>query len=85
MLGEATIKKLISNSNAVEEALLILNKLEVNHDINFILDFYEKGLKLYKDNWVYADINTALIGLSKVMKVENYMEIGVRRGDHFVC
>ena len=42
MLGEATIKKLISNSNAVEEALLILNKLEVNHDINFILDFYRK-------------------------------------------
>ena len=80
MLGEATIKKLISNSNVIEEALLVLDKLEVNHDVNFIIDFYKKGLNLYKDNWVYADINTALIGLSRVMKIENYMEIGVRRG-----
>ena len=36
MLGEATIQKLISNSNIIEEALLVLNKLEVNNDINFI-------------------------------------------------
>ena len=42
MLGEATIKKLISNSNAVEEALLILNKLEVNHDITLYWIFMRK-------------------------------------------
>ena len=43
-------------------------------------EFYEKGLRLYGDKWVYADINTALIGLSKIMDIQNYMEIGVRRG-----
>ena len=80
LLGRETIKNLISNNEVIKEALLILKKLESNHDVEFISEFYEKGLRLYGDKWVYADINTALLGLSKIMDIENYMEIGVRRG-----
>lgn len=80
LLGPETIKNLISNNEVIKEALLILKKLESNHDVEFISEFYEKGLRLYGDKWVYADINTALVGLSKIMDIENYMEIGVRRG-----
>ena len=80
LLGRETIKNLISNNEVIKEALLILKKLESNHDVEFISEFYEKGLRLYGDKWVYADINTALVGLSKIMDIENYMEIGVRRG-----
>lgn len=80
LLGRETIKNLISNNEVIKEVLLILKKLESNHDVEFISEFYEKGLRLYGDKWVYADINTALVGLSKIMDIENYMEIGVRRG-----
>ena len=80
LLGRETIKNLISNNEVINEALLILKKLKSNHDVEFMSEFYEKGLELYGDKWVYADINTALIGLSKIMDIQNYMEIGVRRG-----
>ena len=44
------------------------------------MDFINKGVEKFGENWLYADINTALVAIGKNINVENYMEIGVRRG-----
>ena len=42
--------------------------------------FYKAGLANIGPTWVYADINTVLMGLARRLCVESYLEIGVRRG-----
>lgn len=64
----------------VRTAANILEDLSSDSYLEFVKKFYRVGLETFGDNWVYADINTALIGLAQRMKVESYLEIGVRRG-----
>jgi predicted O-methyltransferase YrrM len=80
LVGTETLGNQMKSSETCREVLEILNKITQNNDVEFVKKFYEKGLNLFGDNWVYADINTALITISKNLEVENYMEIGVRRG-----
>mgnify|MGYP007000187853 len=37
-------------------------------------------LSKFGENWKYADINTAIYTFSRLLEIENYLEIGVRRG-----
>lgn len=64
----------------VKVAAGILDKLSTDSYLEFVKRFYGAGLRTFGDNWVYADINTVLIGLTRRLKVERYLEIGVRRG-----
>ena len=80
LAGTETLGKQMKSAGICREVLEILKKLTPNSDVEFAKDFYTKGLDLYGDNWTYADINTALLTISKNLEIENYMEIGVRRG-----
>lgn len=80
LAGTETLGKQMKSASICREVLEILKKLTPNSDVEFAKDFYTKGLDLYGDNWTYADINTALLTISKNLEIENYMEIGVRRG-----
>ncbi len=64
----------------VRSATEILEKLSSDSYLEFVKNFYRAGLKTFGDNWVYADINTVLVGLTRRMNVASYLEIGVRRG-----
>jgi len=80
LVGTETLGNQMKSSQTCKEVLEILNKITPNNDVDFVKEFYTKGLELYGDSWVYADINTALLTISKNLKIENYLEIGVRRG-----
>ncbi len=80
LVGTETLGNQMKTSQTCREVLEVLKKLSPNNDVDFAKEFYEKGLETFGENWVYADINTALLTISKNIKVENYMEIGVRRG-----
>jgi hypothetical protein len=65
---------------AVRNALEVLGKLTPDRYHAFVTEFYHTGLERFGDSWVYADINTVLLGLSRRLRPTSYLEIGVRRG-----
>jgi predicted O-methyltransferase YrrM len=60
--------------------LAIFGRLQHDQYMNFVENYYRRGLESFGESWVYADINTVLLGLARLLRVESYLEIGVRRG-----
>jgi predicted O-methyltransferase YrrM len=78
--GASTFSRLVVGGACVGEALGILERLSPDCYQEYVARFYRKGLEQFGDQWQYADINTALIGLGRVLQPASYLEIGVRRG-----
>lgn len=64
----------------VELALEVLDRLSTDSYLDFVRNFYRKGISAFGSDWVYADINTVLLGLTRRLAPASYLEIGVRRG-----
>lgn len=64
----------------VELALEVLDRLSTDSYLDFVRSFYRKGISAFGRDWVYADINTVLLGLTRRLAPSSYLEIGVRRG-----
>jgi predicted O-methyltransferase YrrM len=64
----------------VELALEVLDRLSTDSYLDFVRSFYRKGISAFGRHWVYADINTVLLGLTRRLAPSSYLEIGVRRG-----
>ena len=80
MVGTDTISLKATSSEVIKGVSNVLDKLEPEPCINFVKSFMNKGLTNFNNHWVYADINTVLYAIANIIKVENYLEIGVRRG-----
>ncbi|HEX7140746.1 MAG TPA: class I SAM-dependent methyltransferase [Vicinamibacterales bacterium] len=81
MLGGAlTLAPFITGEAVVREALQVLERLTTDAYADFVREFYRSGLQKFASGWQYADINTALLALSRVLAPADYLEIGVRRG-----
>lgn len=80
LIGKSTISKIITNPDIIKKVIFILEQLDTDEYVNFTLNYYREGLKKFGDNWFYADIVTALYGISSLIKPTSYLEIGVRRG-----
>ena len=81
LAGSSTFKYLLTSSNTASEVLKILESLTPGEvSLEYVINFYKKGLSKFGENWKYADINTAIYTFSKLLEIENYLEIGVRRG-----
>lgn len=78
--GPSTLQAYCTSENTIKAVIEVLRKLEKDAYTNYLLNYYEEGLKKYGTNWFYADITTVLTGLSDIIKPENYLEIGVRTG-----
>jgi predicted O-methyltransferase YrrM len=78
--GASTLAEYVVGGDVVREALAILMTLSPDLYQEYLTRFYQAGLARFGDRWRYADINTALIGLSRVLQPAAYLEIGVRRG-----
>lgn len=78
--GPGTFLPEVVGAPAVREALAVLEKLSADKYMDFVVNFYRAGLERFGDRWVYADINTVLVGLSRTLDIKSYLEIGVRRG-----
>lgn len=80
LVGASTISPDCINASTIKNVLDIYNKLTADKYLEFVKNYYKEGLKNFGDKWVYADINTVLYGVCKNIKIESYLEIGVRRG-----
>ena len=80
LAGPSTIEGYCAGEAVVEEALEILQSLQPDDYIRYTSEYYREGLQRFGRAWVYADIVTVLLGLSKLMQPNSYLEIGVRRG-----
>lgn len=78
--GALTMAPHIVGGAVVRDALSVLERLTPDTYAAFVTGFYRAGLQKYGDAWQYADINTALLGLAKLLQPTSYLEIGVRRG-----
>lgn len=80
LAGALTMASYIGGGAVVRDALAVLEQLTPDTYADFVGRFYRAGLEKYGDGWQYADINTALLGLSSILQPETYLEIGVRHG-----
>ena len=80
LAGPATFARDCSGEAALTGVIPILEQLAADDYLNFTLRFYQAGLKQYGARWHYADITTVLYGVCCNLRVESYLEVGVRRG-----
>ena len=80
LAGPSSFLPDVVGTAAVELALDVLDRLSTDSYLDFVRNFYRKGIATFGRDWVYADINTVLIGLARRLSPSSYLEIGVRRG-----
>jgi predicted O-methyltransferase YrrM len=81
MIGaEALGGKIVGGSHYVRAALALMQKLSPDDYLRYLIRYYEEGLSRFGESWGYADIVTALLGLTDHLHPKAYLEIGVRRG-----
>lgn len=80
LAGPASFLSDVVGAEPVTLALNVLDVLSPDAYVDFVRNFYKAGLTNIGPSWVYADINTVLMGLARRLGAENYLEIGVRRG-----
>jgi predicted O-methyltransferase YrrM len=80
LVGTKTLANESISNETIIGVLDILNKFESEPCIDFVKKYISTGLNNFGDKWIYADINTVLFAISKNLKIDNYLEIGVRRG-----
>jgi predicted O-methyltransferase YrrM len=80
MVGAGSLARNILTRRYVELARDLLQRLTPDDYGQYMIQFYEDGVKRLGDAWRYADIVTVLLGLTEMLKPRRYLEIGVRRG-----
>jgi predicted O-methyltransferase YrrM len=78
--GASTLGQYAVGGEVVRDALGVLERLSADRYHDYVCGFYRAGLQRFGDRWQYADINTALIAIARVLQPRTYLEIGVRRG-----
>ena len=80
MLGAGTLGKRSTEAACLREVVSIVERLDPDDYIRYLLAYYRAGLSRFGEAWEYADILTVLRAASELLQPQNYMEIGVRRG-----
>lgn len=80
LAGPQTFIKTCTATKTIEGVLRVLQKLSSDPYLEFLKRYYEKGLNTFGEKWCYADINTVLYGITSLVPISSYLEIGVRRG-----
>ena len=80
MLGPETLGSLAVNPACLRQAIQIVERLEPDNYVRYLLAYYRTGLARFGDAWRYADIVTVLLAAVQMVQPHSYLEIGVRRG-----
>jgi len=80
LAAPGTLAAAVCGGAAIETALAVLERLSPDAYGVYVRDYYRAGLDRFGQSWQYADINTVLIGLARMLEPRTYLEIGVRRG-----
>jgi predicted O-methyltransferase YrrM len=78
--GAQTLSEYLYHKQVYLSVIQILKTLDSDEYVDFVTGFMKKGIQNFGANWKYADICTVLFSLSSVLEIEEYLEIGVRRG-----
>ena len=79
-LGSGTLLRLSRQTKTIHSALATLNQLSPDDYLEFMIAYYETGYKRFGESWGYVDLLTMLQAATTVLKPQQYLEIGVRRG-----
>lgn len=80
ILGAETVGSLSVDSRCLPEIISILERLEIDDYVRYLLAYYAEGLSRFGDAWKYSDIVTVLFTSARLFRPQSYLEIGVRRG-----
>jgi len=80
ILGPATVGSLATSSTCLRQVIQIVERLELDDYVRYLLAYYSAGLERFGELWNYADIVTVLLASTVLIKPTSYLEIGVRRG-----
>jgi predicted O-methyltransferase YrrM len=80
MAGAETFSLACASADTLQDALAVMGKLSPDDYTRYLTRFYTEGLNRFGDGWIYADIVTVLLTMSRALKPARYLEIGVRRG-----
>ena len=80
MVGPSTLGEMAVSPACIRHVIQVVERLEPDDYIRYVLAYYRTGLERFGDAWRYADILTVLMAAAKLIRPGRYLEIGVRRG-----
>lgn len=80
MLAPSTLGAQAVSPGCLREVARIIERLEADDYVRYLLTYYRSGLERFGDSWRYADIATVLRAAGLLARPKSYLEIGVRRG-----
>lgn len=80
IIGPTTVGSMASSPACLQQVIQIVERLESDDYVRYLLAYYRAGLKQFGELWHYADIVTVLLASATLIKPTSYLEIGVRRG-----
>jgi len=80
ILGPSTVGNLASSPVCLRQTIGVIEQLEPDDYIRYLLAYYQTGLERLGEAWRYADITTVLVAAAQLLQPQHYLEIGVRRG-----
>lgn len=78
--GAGTLHELACSTSTVQRVCEVLQQLDSDDYLEFMLGWYASGVKTFGSNWRYIDLLTILQATAQALQPRNYLEIGVRRG-----
>jgi len=75
-LSSGSLLRLSTQPTTLLSVISTLKLLNPDDYLEFMLDYYEEGLKKFDNCWDYADLLTVLQAAATVLKPQNYLEIG---------
>lgn len=80
LIGPSSLGETALSPALLRRVTAILELLEPDDYIRYLLAYYRAGLERFGDAWRYSDILTVLSAVAELAQPQNYLEIGVRRG-----
>lgn len=80
LAGASTLAAQLFEPAIYQGTLHVLQQLKNDRYLDFVRGFISCGVKRFGSHWRYADICTVLYTLAQSLKVDHYLEIGVRQG-----
>lgn len=79
-ISSTAIMNLSMEHKTLKKTLKTLKYLTPDDYLNYLIGYYKSGLKKFKADWRYSDLLTHLQATVELIRPQNYLEIGVRRG-----
>ena len=80
LVGPSTFKEKCTSPDTIQAVINHLNEIDQDEFVKFMINYYKSGLERYGESWRYADLLTTLQAITSTIPIDNYLEIGVRRG-----